>query len=121
MVELIKVLIVDTPGSFDELYGDFQTLPGFQSKFAGSVTEALKKIATDPPHIIIVDVPSFPDGEKIADLAKKFDIPLVYASAFENFAFERVPEGARIINKPFRGFDLKVAVRGQLFKRGINI
>ena len=118
MMEKPRVLVVDDEIGIQEFFRDFISDHAYEVTISSSADEALRMMATDPPDIVVADLPKVDLQAKIADLAQKFNTLLICASQFSLIPDDfDVPSIARILNKPFRAFDLKIAVRSELAKR----
>ncbi len=116
MDEKPSVLVVDDRRGVEDYFKEFVQDQKFSVRVANSTDEAMKEIATNPPELIIADVSKLKNGKTLTDLVEKFEIMLIWASAFESIDFEDLPLIARIINKPFKTIDLKYAIRSEFFK-----
>jgi DNA-binding response OmpR family regulator len=115
-MDTLKVLIVDSETEINAFYTAFLDFAEFETKIVNTTDMALRTIATNLPDLVVADVPELKDGFRISELAEKFSIPIIFASRFKNIEFEQLPKIARIINKPFKGLDLRFAVRAAIAK-----
>ena len=114
---VIKILIVDDNKDIKSLYGEFiANSQTFEVRTATSCAQACEQISNFKPELVVADVDKFTDQEKFVHATKAANAILIWASRFETLDFEDLPVIARILNKPFRPMDVKIAIRSELNK-----
>jgi DNA-binding NtrC family response regulator len=126
-----KILIVDDEASNRNILSQELTHEGYSVLTAGDGREALKKVESSRPDLIILDymMPDLSGLEVLKELRKREnDIPVVMITAYGTMerAVESMKEGAYdFITRPFEPDHIALVVRKALerqrLKRGVEI
>lgn len=126
-----KVLVVDDEPSNRKILEQVLTRQGYSVEIANDGAEALKKLESSQPDLILLDymMPDVSGMDVLKELRKREeDIPVVMITAYGTVerAVEAMQEGAYdFITRPFKPEHIALVVRkaleGQRLKRGVEI
>ena len=117
-----RVLVVDDEAAILRFLRPALEANGYQMTSAGSVAEALKRIASESPDVVLLDL-GLPDGDgkDVIRRAREWsDLPIIVLSAREREAekIEALDLGADdYVNKPFNVGELMARMRTALRHR----
>jgi DNA-binding response OmpR family regulator len=114
-----KILVVDDTRNVQIMLSDFLLSQGFDVLTASDGREALEKVHTEEPHLVLLDImmPNMDGYQFIIHLRRESDIPVMMITAKQ--AEEDVIRGFELgaddyITKPFRMRELLVRMRAVL-------
>ena len=122
MTSRIRALVVDDEPAILRLLKPALEANNYQFSSAGTVAEAIKRIATDSPDIVVLDI-GLPDGDGkdvIRQVREWSDVPIIILSARDREAekIEALDLGADdFVNKPFGVGELLARMRTALRHR----
>ena len=122
MTAKIRVLVVDDEAAIPRFLKPALEANGYEMTSAGTVAEALKRVAAESPDIVLLDL-GLPDGDgkDVIRRAREWsDLPIVVLSAREREAekIEALDLGADdYVNKPFNVGELMARMRTALRHR----
>ncbi len=117
-----RVLVVDDEAAILRFLRPALEANGYQMTSAGSIAEALKRIASESPDVVLLDL-GLPDGDgkDVIRRAREWsDLPIIVLSAREREAekIEALDLGADdYVNKPFNVGELMARMRTALRHR----
>ncbi len=109
-----KILVVDDPEGVTVFFGEMLRDESFEVGTGLSIDQLTQKMQTLKPDLVVADIDKVSSHESFRALIK--DLPIIWASRFSSLDFENLPKMARILNKPFRYVDLKLAIRSEFAK-----
>lgn len=112
-----KILIVDSKDGLERYFSDFVSEKDYDIDQTSSAEQALKIMATSPPHLVITDMGMIPNGDRVLSLAQQFNASFICASSCKNAGNFSLPDSVRVLNKPFRLIDLQIAIRSVMASR----
>src|SRR5476649_1173141 len=118
MTAKTRVLVVDDEAAILRFLKPALEANGYEMTSAGTVAEALKRIAADSPDVVLLDL-GLPDGDgkDVIRRAREWsDVPIVVLSAREREVekIEALDLGADdFVNKPFGVGELMARLRAQ--------
>src|SRR4051812_48110248 len=122
MTGRVRALVVDDEPAILRLLKPALEANNYQFSSAGTVAEAIKRIATDSPDIVVLDI-GLPDGDGkdvIRQVREWSDVPIIILSARDREAekIEALDLGADdFVNKPFGVGELLARMRTALRHR----
>jgi hypothetical protein len=108
-----KVLVLDDDLGLKQFYSNLSGDTAIDWDFVSSFDEFEKKLL-NTPDMIVADIARFLDIERMRKLVHAR--PIIWASKFENIDLPDLPVKARILNKPFKETDLRLAIRSEFAK-----
>ncbi len=122
MSSKIRVLVVDDEAAILRFLKPALVAANYEMTSAGTVAEATRRIASDPPDIVLLDL-GLPDGDGkdvIRQVRQWSDVPIVVLSARDREA-EKIEAlnlgGDDFVNKPFGVGELLARMRTALRHR----
>ena len=122
MTQPTRILIVDDEPQIQRFLRPSLIATGYDVVAAGTGAEALRRVASDGPRLVILDLglPDMDGKDVLADIRRRSDVPVIVLSARDREA-EKIAAldlGADdYVNKPFAIGELLARIRSALRRR----
>lgn len=120
------ILIVDDEATLRAVFADLMSREGYRCLTAANAIDALQMIEANVIKfdLLVSDI-RMPGGLNGLDLANRMrelqpDVAILLITGYAREMDEAKARGYRVLEKPFRHFDLEAAVAEELRKRGSN-
>jgi two-component system KDP operon response regulator KdpE len=125
MTQPTRILVVDDEPQIQRFLRPSLIATGYDVVAAGTGAEALRRLASDSPRLIILDLglPDMDGKDVLADIRRRTDVPVIVLSARDREA-EKIAAldlGADdYVNKPFAIGELLARIRSALRRRTLG-